>query len=71
MVLTKLVYENINGGAHGLGNDVKIGSALLAEMIATAVLVLTVQLTAVDSKTKSAVAPIPIGFAVAIGIYAR
>lgn len=70
VVLAKLVYENINGGAHGLGSDVKVGSALLAELIATAVLVLTVQLTAVDSKTKSAVAPIPIGFAVAIGIYA-
>lgn len=69
-VLTKVVYESINGGAHGLGTDVKIGSGLLAEIIATSLLVLTVQITAVDSKTNTPVAPIPIGFAVAIGIYA-
>lgn len=69
-VLTKMTYNHINGGAHGLGNDVKVGSAILAELIATSVLVLAVQLTAVDSKTKSAVAPIPIGFAVAVGVYA-
>lgn len=69
MVLTKVVYDGINGGAHGLGTDVKVGGALLAEIIATSLLVLTVQMTAVDSKTKTPVAPIPIGFAVAVGIY--
>ena len=69
VVLTKVVYESINGGSHSLGMDVKVGSALLAEILATSVLVLTVQMTAVDSKNKVPVAPIPIGFAVAIGIY--
>lgn len=64
-----MVYEGINGGAHGLGMDVKVGSALLAEILATSLLVLTVQMTAVDSKNKIPVAPIPIGFAVAVGIY--
>ena len=64
-----MVYENINGGAHGLGTDVTIGSALLAEILATSLLVLTVQMTAVDSKNKVPIAPIPIGFAVAVGIH--
>jgi glycerol uptake facilitator-like aquaporin len=68
-VLTKVVYESINGGAHGLGTDVKVGSALLGEILATSLLVLTVQMTAVDSKNKVPIAPIPIGFAVAVGIY--
>ena len=69
-VLTEVAYNNINGGVHELGHNVKIGSAILAEIIATTVLVLTVHLTAVDTKTKTSFAPIPIGFAVAIGIYA-
>ena len=64
-----MVYEAINGGAHGLGQDVKVGSAILAEILTTALLVLTVQMTAVDSKNKIPVAPIPIGFAVAVSIY--
>ena len=46
-----------------------VGSALLAEILATSLLVLTVQMTAVDSKNNVPVAPIPIGFAVAVGIY--
>jgi glycerol uptake facilitator-like aquaporin len=48
---------------------VNVGSALLAEILATSLLVLTVQMTAVDSKNNVPVAPIPIGFAVAVGIY--
>lgn len=68
-VLPESVYKGIKGGAHTLGHGVYPGWAILAEGILTFLLVFTVLMTAVDEE-KSNLAPLAIGFAVAVDIIA-
>ena len=68
-VLPESVYKDIQGGAHTLGPGVYPGWAILAEGILTFLLVFTVLLTAVDEENSS-LAPLAIGFAVAVDIIA-
>ena len=68
-VLPESVYKGIQGGAHTLGPGVYPGWAILAEGILTFLLVFTVLLTAVDEENSS-LAPLAIGFAVAVDIIA-
>ena len=63
------MYKGIQGGAHTLGPGVYPGWAILAEGILTFLLVFTVLLTAVDEENSS-LAPLAIGFAVAVDIIA-
>ena len=63
------MYKDIQGGAHTLGPGVYPGWAILAEGILTFLLVFTVLLTAVDEENSS-LAPLAIGFAVAVDIIA-
>lgn len=69
-VLPGAVYENISGGAHNLASGVSPGQGVLCEIVLTTVLVLTVLMSAVDSRTKSPLAPLAIGFAVTVDILA-
>ncbi|XP_062605108.1 aquaporin-8-like [Saccostrea cucullata] len=68
-VLPETVYKSITGGAHTLGSGVYPGWAILAEGILTFLLVFTVLLTAVD-ENKTKLAPLAIGFSVAVDIIA-
>lgn len=78
--LPKGVYSDIGGGVHHLGNisthdgsdfeTVEPGWAILIEMVLTTVLVFTVLMSAVNPKTKTSLAPLAIGFAVAVDIMA-
>ncbi|XP_053380109.1 aquaporin-8-like [Mercenaria mercenaria] len=73
----------IGGGVHHLGKltvpvsetkmetvSVEPGWGLLIEMLLTTVLVFTVLMSAVNPKTKTSLAPLAIGFAVAVDIMA-
>lgn len=74
------LYRYINGGTHQLGHinivsgdtptfaDVEPGWAILIETVLTTVLVMTVLMAAVNPRTKSSLAPLAIGFAVAVDI---
>lgn len=62
------MYKGITGGAHTLGHGVYPGWAILAEGILTFLLVFTVLMTAVEEKSN--LAPLAIGFAVAVDIIA-
>ena len=53
-----------------LGPGVEPGWAILAEAVLTTVLVFTVLMNAVNVKTKNNLAPLAIGFAVAVDIMA-
>ncbi|XP_045211478.2 aquaporin-8-like [Mercenaria mercenaria] len=74
------VYSMIKGGVHHLGKydvpdsvsteNVKPGWGLLIEMVLTTVLVFTVLMSAVNPRTKTSLAPLAIGFAVAVDIMA-
>lgn len=71
------VYTAIGGGVHHLGppkpispETVEPGWGLLIELVLTTVLVFTVLMTAVNPKTKTNLAPLAIGFAVAVDIMA-
>lgn len=68
-MLPESVYKEIKGGAHTLGDGVYPGWSILAEGILTFLLVFTVLMTAVDDE-KSNLAPLAIGFAVAVDIIA-
>ncbi|XP_045214725.2 aquaporin-8-like [Mercenaria mercenaria] len=81
--LPKGVYSMIGGGVHHLGKldvsapealpkfeSVEPGWGLLIEMVLTTVLVFTVLMSAVNPKTKTSLAPLAIGFAVAVDIMA-
>lgn len=67
---TQTVYEMINGGAHSKGDHVRNGTAVLAEIVATMLLVLVVLMTAVRNRDKSekVVAPVFIGLVVLVDI---
>lgn len=62
-------YLLIKGGVHHLG-DVEPGWGILIETILTCLLVFTIIMVAVDSKTKTSLAPLAIGFAVLTDILA-
>lgn len=64
------VYSTIKGGTHHLGENVEPGWAILIEMMLTTLLVFTVIMSAVNPKTKTSLAPLAIGFAVAVDIMA-
>lgn len=64
------VYSTIKGGTHHLGENVEPGWAILIEMMLTTLLVFTVLMSAVNPKTKTSLAPLAIGFAVAVDIMA-
>lgn len=78
--LPKVEYSKIGGGVHHLNKfedvgmktveDVEPGWGLLIEMVLTTVLVFTVLMTAVNARTKTKLAPLAIGFAVAVDIMA-
>lgn len=68
-MLPESVYKDIKGGAHALGDGVYPGWSILAEGVLTFLLVFTVLMTAVDEE-KSSLAPLAIGFAVAVDIIA-
>ena len=63
-------YDSIKGGVHMLGNDVDPGQGILAEAVATSILVLAVLMVAFDDNNKSVLAPLAIGLAVGGGIFA-
>ena len=63
-------YESILGGAHDIGTNVGPGQAYLCELLLTAMLVLTVLMTAVDTKGKNVLAPMAIGLVVLVDILA-
>ena len=63
-------YDAIKGGVHMLGADVGPGEAILAEAVATSILVLAVLMVAFDDNNKSVLAPLAIGLAVGGGIFA-
>ncbi|KAL5018617.1 hypothetical protein ScPMuIL_004339 [Solemya velum] len=69
-VLPTDVYGNISAGGHALPNDVGPGWGILCELILTTVLVFTVLMNAIDNRTKNKLAPLAIGFAVAVDIMA-
>ncbi len=63
------VYDSVTGGVHMLGTDVDPGQGILAEAIATSILVLAVLMVAFDENNKSVLGPLAIGLAVAGGIF--
>ncbi|KAK3582698.1 hypothetical protein CHS0354_013049 [Potamilus streckersoni] len=67
-MLPSHVYKNIKGGNHRLGTDMESSQALLGEAILTTVLVFTFLMSSVNRRTKSNLAPLAIGFAVAVDI---
>ena len=64
------VYDKINGGIHLVASGVNPGQAILAELMATSVLVFAVLMIAFDERNKSILAPMAIGLSVAAGIFA-
>ena len=72
------VYKEIGGGVHHLGTRlgpdmneaVSPGWGFLVETLLTTVLVFTVLMAAVNTRTKSPIAPLAIGFAVVVDILA-
>ncbi|KAK3582697.1 hypothetical protein CHS0354_013047 [Potamilus streckersoni] len=67
-VLPPNIYDKIKGGSHCLGSSVEPRWAIVAEAVLTTLLVSTFLLSTVNRKTKSNMAPLAIGFAVAVGI---
>ncbi|XP_076444341.1 aquaporin-8-like [Babylonia areolata] len=70
VILPSHLYTAIGGGAHTLGSGVEPGEGVLCEVVLTAVLVLTVLVSAVDPRTKSPLAPLAVGFAVIVNVLA-
>ena len=68
--MTSNNYNQIAGGVHQLKTDVDPGQGILAEAVATSILVLAVLMIAFDENNKSVLAPLAIGFSVAGGIFA-
>ncbi|XP_052785985.1 aquaporin-8-like [Mya arenaria] len=75
------IYKRIGGGVHHLGKipvdeemmvleSVSPGWGMLIELVLTTVLVFTVLMVAVNSRTKTKLAPLAIGFAVVVDIMA-
>ncbi|RUS76318.1 hypothetical protein EGW08_015925 [Elysia chlorotica] len=69
-VLSQAAFVNISGGASALGANSTVSEGLMAEIVLTAILMITILLTAVDNSTKTSLAPIAIGFAVIVDILA-
>ncbi|XP_028393979.1 aquaporin-8-like isoform X3 [Dendronephthya gigantea] len=63
-------YHNVTGGIHQLGENIDPGQGILAEAVATSILVLAVLMVAFDENNKSVLAPLAIGLSVAGGIFA-
>lgn len=63
-------YRNALGGVPVVGENVGDGNAVLCEIIITFILVMTVLMTALDTRGKTILAPLFIGLAVAVGIMA-
>lgn len=68
--MSSLEYTAIKGGVHHLGDNVEPGWGVLVECMLTCVLVFTVLMVAVNSETKTQLAPLAIGFAVLVDILA-
>ena len=64
------MYDRIEGGAHMLGYNVDPGQGILAESLATSILVLAVLMVAFDERNRSVLGPLAIGLAVGGGIFA-
>ncbi|ESP03879.1 hypothetical protein LOTGIDRAFT_156476 [Lottia gigantea] len=69
-VLPDSMYTQFGGGAHDLATTEHVGEAILCEMLLTTVLVLVILLVAVDPRTKTELAPLAIGMAVTVDIFA-
>ena len=69
-VLRTQIYDAIIGGVHQVGQDVDAGQAILAELLATSILVLAVLMVACDDRNKSVLGPLAIGLSVGGGIFA-
>lgn len=65
-----MAYNASDGGAHTLGMGITPGWGILCEVLLTTLLVLTVLMSAVDKRNLNKVAPLAIGFAVAVDILA-
>ena len=63
-------YTKTFGGVHMLGTDINPGQGILAEALATSLLVFVVLMVAFDERNKSEFAPLAIGFTVTGGILA-
>ena len=68
--MSSAMYDGITGGVHMLDSDVGPGEGILAEAVATSILVLAVLMVAFDDNNKSVLAPLAIGLAVGGGIFA-
>ena len=63
-------YDTVIGGVHKLNDKVSPGEGILAETVATSILVLAVLMVAFDENNKSVLGPLAIGLAVGGGIFA-
>ena len=63
-------YGDVKGGVHMLGEKVSAGEGILAEAVATSILVLAVLMVAFDENNKTVLGPLAIGLAVGGGIFA-
>ena len=63
-------YDIVIGGVHKLHDKVSPGEGILAETVATSILVLAVLMVAFDENNKSVLGPFAIGLAVGGGIFA-
>ena len=66
----KEIFDELHGGVQMLGRGVDPGQGILAEMLATSILVLAVLMVAFDERNKSVLGPLAIGLAVGGGIFA-
>ncbi|KAL3875606.1 hypothetical protein ACJMK2_033541 [Sinanodonta woodiana] len=67
-MMPSYIYRNIKGGSFALGSDMEPSWAIVAEAVLTTLLVLTVLMSSVNATTKSCLAPLAIGFAVAVDV---
>jgi glycerol uptake facilitator-like aquaporin len=68
------MYDDVTGGVHMLYENDKFsvspGEGILAEAVATSILVLAVLMVAFDENNKTVLGPLAIGLAVGGGIFA-
>ena len=66
------LYDGVTGGVHMLNDKLNVspGEGILAEAVATSILVLAVLMVAFDENNKTVLGPLAIGLAVGGGIFA-
>ena len=64
------LYDDKEGGVYMLRDDVDPGEAILAEAVATSILVLAVVMVSFDDDNKSVLGALAIGFAACGGVVA-